>query len=417
MLDQEQLICRIEGHGQLQLDLFCNQARLQIDEGERLFEQLVIGRDYQEAPFIAARICGVCPVAHSLAAIKALEAALNIRVNQLVVWLRKLMLAAQIIQSHLLHLVFLVLPDYSGQSSAADLVKNFPDQYHLVLNIKRVTDQLLEIVGGRIVHPITPTPGGFLKSLDKTRLLSLILDFEQVLDEAQDLIAQFSRLPYPSMNFEPLQLCLADQNSYSFWDGDIISNTNLNFNPRFYRQFIKEEVNYDSSAKIAKISQQGFSVGALARLNLMGKFLNPQAKKMLEGSGITLPLTNPFLNNFAQSVEVLHFLEEILKILYLLAKDENLWREEILTTIKNKTGEAAAAIEAPRGTLYYWFKVENGQVAECDIITPTVQNLTCIEQAANHLLVTNKNKTPQRKYKLVEMLIRAFDPCITCSVH
>lgn len=413
----ENLICRIEGHGKLAIDLEENKARLYVTHGERLFEQLVVGRDYHQAPFIACRICGVCPVAHSLAAIKALEQALQVKVSPLVILLRKLMLAAQIIQSHLLHLFFLTLPDYSGYKSIPDLIKDFPSQYHLVLAIKRVTDQLLQTLTGRVIHPITPTVGGFLKLPDKEQLFSLILDFEAVLDEAEDLVAQFSQLPYPRLNFEPLQLCLSGKDSYSIEGREVISSQKLSFKPEFYQKFIKEEVKFDSAAKYSKIGSKGFMVGALSRLNLQERYLHLRAKKALEKSEIDLPLKNPFLNNFAQSVEVLHFLEEILRTLYYLSKEENIWKEEILRPVVKKMGEGAAAIEAPRGTLYYWFKIENEQVVGCDIITPTAQNLTCIEQSANLLLAWNKDKTPQRKQRLVEMLIRAFDPCITCSVH
>lgn len=417
LIKNEKLICRIEGHGKLKIDLKKNKAKLVIDEGERLFEQLVVSRDYQEAPFIAARICGVCPVAHTLASIKALEVALDIKMSQLVLYLRKLMLYAQIIQSHLLHLFFLSLPDYAGLRSAAELISRYPSLYHLILNIKRVTDTVLETIGARVVHPITPTIGGFLKMPDRERLLSLILDFESVLDEAQDLVRTFAGLKYPKMAFDPLQLCLSDGKSYSVYEGEVVSNRSLSFDPAFYKDYIKEEVNYESSAKSSRLGREGFMVGAEARVNLRSSFLSPKAAVMLAQANMSLPLKNPFLNNFCQSLEILHFLEEMIKILYFLAKDSEIWQQEILMPVKNNSGKGAAAIEAPRGTLYYWFVVKEGKVTACDIVTPTAQNLTSLEQAANQLLKANKDQTPKRKGQLLAMLIRAFDPCITCSVH
>src|SRR3990167_9081841 len=181
-------VTKIEGHGVLNIHFKECRARLEISEGERLFEAVLLGQDATRAPFITSRICGVCPTAHNLASIKAIENALSIKPDPITVELRELMLSGQIIFSHLLHLFFLVLPDYYQVASALKIAKKFPAEYHLALNLKRLSDKLLTTIGGRPIHPTTTMIGGFLKLPDKGELITLKDDIEDVLDEAQDLI-------------------------------------------------------------------------------------------------------------------------------------------------------------------------------------------------------------------------------------
>ncbi len=410
------LIARIEGHGHLKLDMANHKAHLVVSEGERLFEQLVRGRDFQEAPFIACRICGICPVAHSLGSIKALENALGVKVNETIINLRKLMLCCQIINSHLIHLFFLVLPDFTPEKERGiEIIKLYPVEYHMVLKLKKICDRLLEIITGRVVHPITPMVGGFTQEPDRDRLSSLILDIEQVFSGAEELISIFSHLEYPKIsNFNPSQICLDNDKDYSYYDGQISCLTGFKADPGDYQKLIIEQVKYGSPVKYSSFTSKPFVVGALSRLNQFKNRLHRRTNKVLKDMALVLPEKNPFFINVAQAIEIFHFLEEALNLLYWFNRSP---QEEVQVEIPFRSGVGSAAIEAPRGTLYYSFEVKDGKVVYCNILTPTAQNLAAIEEAATSLLTQNKNRPIEEQHNLIEILIRSFDPCITCAVH
>lgn len=408
-------IAKIEGHGNLKIDFQKNKAELHIEEGERLFEGILIGRNYHEAPFITSRICGICPIAHHLASILAIEKAFGIVNNETTENLRKLLLSAQIIQSHNLHLFFLALPDYLGYDSGLEIIKESPAEFHLSLNIKRAMDEIITIVGGRLVHPINPIIGGFAKLPTKNQLAKVRNLLEETIDEVQDVVKLFANLEYPKLNRRTEYLALINKNEYAIYNGQIGSTKTKPFSVKEYKTQIKEIIKPYSTAKFGLKNKHGFMVGALARINLKYRYLNPLSLKILRKLGLELPLNNPFYNNFAQSLEMLHFYEEALIITNkLLEMDLNPRK----TPLKIKPGEGIGTVEAPRGILIHHYKIdENGKITECNIITPTVCNLTNIEEDANELLRITKKLSQTKRKKLLEMLVRAYDPCLTCSVH
>jgi coenzyme F420-reducing hydrogenase alpha subunit len=193
-------ITKIEGHGNLKIDFRKNKAELHIEEGERLFEGILIGRNYKDAPFIVSRICGICPVAHYLASILAIEKAFGVVNNETTINLRKLLLCAQIIQSHNLHLFFLALPDYLNLNSSLELIEKNPAEFHLSLNIKRTMDEVAQIIGGRLVHPVNPIIGGFAKLPTKKQLAKIKNNLEETIDEVEDVVKLFTNLDYPKFS-------------------------------------------------------------------------------------------------------------------------------------------------------------------------------------------------------------------------
>ena len=193
---QPDYIAKIEGHGVLNIGFKECHARLEVEEGERLFEGLILGRNYNDAPFITARICGICPVAHILSSIKALEAALDIKPNDNIVALRRLMLTAQMLQSHALHLYFLALPDYRPISSSIQLAEKYPKEFQIVTNLKRVADKIQTHIGGRNVHPIAAVVGGFTDIPSKANLEELKKMLEAAIKDAQQTAQIFSKIKW-----------------------------------------------------------------------------------------------------------------------------------------------------------------------------------------------------------------------------
>lgn len=413
-------VTKIEGHGVLNIHFKECKARLEVTEGERLFEAVLLGQDATRAPFITSRICGVCPTAHNLASILAVENALNIQTDDLTTSLRQLMLSGQVIFSHLLHLFFLVLPDYYNVASALDLADKFPAEYHLALNLKRLSDHLLTVVGGRPIHPTTTTVGGFIKYPAKGDLVTLQNDIADVLDEAADFVKIFMAIEYPEYRRASEYLSLKNDD-YNLLGDIVISSSGNQFEAKNYKKEIKETVKDYSTAKFGTHNEKPFNVGAIARMGLFYDKLNPKAKR-LAGDFLPNPQShNAFENIKAQAIELMHFLEEASLLISKLLNMEIPEKSQVIvlpTISQNSWG--VGAVEAPRGTLYHAYEIgSDNKIINADIVTPTVQNLTSVEADAEALLKSLQLDQKNQNICVIELekLIRAYDPCITCSVH
>jgi len=415
-----QYVTRIEGHGVLKIDFDQNTAHMQVDEGERMFEAMIVGQKFDKAPWVTSRICGVCPVAHTLAAIKAVEEALRIKPELTAVRLRELLLCGQIIGSHLLHLFFLVLPDYVGVSSAVELAEKFPAEFHLALNIKRFCDKIISIVGGRVVHPVRAVPGGFTMVPTEEEIRSLSLQLEDTIDEAVNLVELFAEQEYPEFSVLEDMLSLADDNSYALYRGMVGLLNGDRFDPRDLENNIQEEVRNYSSAKFSFLKNKTYFTGALTRLNLSSGQLAPRAKNLYNQCFSEEQLNNPFYNNLAQAIEIVHCYEEAEKLIEWLIEESDLQSGLVrpFSGTGYSGGRGVGCVEAPRGLLYHRVNLnENFLIDEYNIITPTSQNVANLEVTCQQLIEKYRDKSDEEKKKLVQMLIRAYDPCLTCSVH
>ena len=410
-------ICKIEGHGNLKLDYKTGKANLVIDEGERLFEQLVLKRPYDDAPFITARICGVCPTAHVLAAIQAIENAFDIKVNKRIDSLRLALEAGQIIQSHALHLFFLAAPDYLNVTNAVELHHDNPAIYKMALSMKRLGDKVVEIIGGRAIHPVTPAVGGFLSIPENEILRELISDLKGMLPTALETVELFSGFKYPSLKRNTEYLAVKNDDKIAYIKGNkIFSNTEFESDIDNYAYAFTENIRVGSNTKYGTRDNHGFMVGALARLSLKPDDLNPKALYALRDIwGKKLPTYNSFHNNIAQAIEIVHLMEEAIKQLEIaIVNSKELARIPFVV----KEGSGVGAVEAPRGTLYHSVRINNdGIITYYDIVTPTVQSLVNLEEDANEMMKQYSDLSEKELYRQIEMLIRAYDPCITCSVH
>ncbi len=401
-------ICRIEGHGNLKLDYKNNKVSLAIDEGERLFEQLVLNHPYEDAPFITARICGVCPTAHVLASIDAIETAFKVEVTPNIVNLRKALQAGQTIQSHALHLFFLALPDYMNVLNAIQLHEENPELFKAAVALKKLGDEVVEVIGGRAVHPVAPVVGGFLSVPSDEKLKKLINDLESHLHLALETVELFAGFHYPTLKRETEYLMSRNRR--------IISNRGLDTPLENYAYAFKENVRAGSQTKYGTRDGHGFMVGSLARLSLDHDSLQPKAAYAYHKIwNKDFPTFNSFHNNIAQAIEMVNLIEEAVLDLKAVLVDKNkLFRVPFVVS----AGSGVGAVEAPRGTLYHSVKTdEKGQIVLYDIVTPTVQNLVNLEEDASELMKQENGKNPEKLYKEIEMLVRAYDPCITCSVH
>lgn len=411
-------IDKIEGHagfiGSL-IDGKIKKAKFEVQLGIRLFERIVIGRNYEEVPIITSRVCGVCPVVHYLTALKALETALGVKPSKETVLLRKLMMLGQIIQSHSLHIFFMSLSDFFNIRNSLALTKKFPKYTKLALDIRNYGNKLISTIGGRSIHPVSAKVGGFRKVPSKQTLLTLFEKNSEILKAALDLALFFSKLRYPKFSRKTEFIALKNKDEYAIYEGNIVSTEGLNIPPKKFEKEIEEiQLPYEV---VKRVLRKGKTImpGALARININHRKLNKKAKKVLKSAGLKLPCYNSFYNIFAQAVEIVHCIEEA----------KNLLGRVIKLDLKNKdvpckvrAGQGVGSIEAPRGTLYHAYKLDRkGKIVRANIITPTAQFISNLEEDLKEFLPKTIGLTEAAQKKKIKMLIRAYDPCVTCSVH
>lgn len=409
---------KIEGHATFYTHLRSgriDEARIIGLDGDRFVEKILFGRKYWEAPIITSRICGICPVIHNITSAKGVEAALGIKVSEQTETLRKLMLCGQMIQSHALHLYLLVLPDFVGMSSSFELQKNHPDLFANAVALKKYADSIIETIGGRAVHPVSNVVGGFKKYPNKNTLKALLEEVKNINEIALKSLTLFNTFDYPEILRDHIYSALSYENEYAFYKGDVRTTEGNVFEAKDYNKYIYEELVPYNRAKFATLKGKEMMVGAMARMNINRNYLPKEVKTILKEMKITDEFKNPFDNILAQTIELYYFIILSEKIIERLLKDKII-EEKIIEPKKYSDGTTAC--EAPRGTLFHYYKIDkDGTILKCDIVTPTVQNLPSLEKDMRLLNPLLKDKKPAERNQLIEMLIRAYDPCITCATH
>lgn len=411
-------ITRVEGHGNLVINIKkgkIEELRLDIVESPRFFEAMILGRTFSDVAHITSRICGICAVSHTSCSLKALETALGVTLSEQTILLRKIIYNAEVIQSHVLHLYFLVVPDFFGVGSVFGLL---PDKKEIVargMRLKSLANDICALIGGRHVHPCSMVVGGFASLPDKKALKLCKERLEALMPDIDATVNFFKGLKIPDFERETEYLSLSHQNEYAFYDGSITSSDGGTIEPSRYLEKIKEYIVSHSTAKHAKSKRASYMVGALARFNNNHKQLHPKAKDAAQHLGLKAACYNSFMNNLAQVVETVHCFEDTI---VLMDKILSTGLEQEKVEIKPKAGNGVGAVEAPRGTLYHEHSLdENGCVTYGNYIIPTAQNLANIEKDIEALVPEILDRSKDEITNTVEMLVRAYDPCISCATH
>lgn len=413
-------IAKIEGHTGFMASVIkgdVKSAKLEVKEGIRLIEGILVGRHYKDMPIIAQRICGICPIVHNLTAIKAIENAMKIEVSEETEKLRRVMEDAQFIHSHALHLFFLSLADFLDIENDLDLIKEYPEETKKAIRIREYGMALVKIIGGRVVHPLTNEVGGFKKIPTLDEIKQLIANGEEILPVALELAAFFKTIKTPNFSRPTEYISLKTEGEYAIYDGNLTSNKGLNIDvQKFEENFHELQRPKEIIKRVMHDGKTSYMVGAIARINNNHEKLSTNASKYLKSLDFNMPDYNPFHNVLYQMVEVVHCIEDSVKLLKELAHAnlENAITKEYVV----REGNAAAAIEAPRGTLYYWVDIDaKGYIKNVNIITPTAQFLTHLEDDIAAFIpgiLEDDEKAMERKMRA---FIRAYDPCISCAVH
>jgi len=410
-------LTRVEGHGNIVVNVKegrIEELRLEIVESPRFFEMMLKGRRWDEAAAITARICGICALGHTTASVLATEAATGMVPDEETVLLRKLLVHGETIQSHILHLYFLVAPDLLGVGSVIPLAETHPEVVKRALRLKKLANYMCDLLIGRKVHPIAYVPGGFTRWPEKKDFLTVhqaLLDAREDLEATVELLAG---IPMPDLTRETEYLALKDPKEYALYTGDIASTLGQVSPPHTYRERIQEWVAPHSAAKHVKAQKDAFAVGALARFNVNHAMLRPWAKQVAERIGLRGPSHNPFHNNLAQLVEAVHCYEDAIEIAAELSRRS--YRHERQKPVR--FGRGVGATEVPRGTLYHDYTYDkDGYILEANCIIPTGQNLANIEKDMEALVTKVIDKPQDEIRHSFEMLVRAYDPCISCATH
>ncbi|MCP5005744.1 MAG: Ni/Fe hydrogenase subunit alpha, partial [Planctomycetes bacterium] len=311
-------ITRVEGHGNVVINVKegkIQELRLEIVESPRFFEAMVLGRTYKEVAHITSRICGICAVTHTTTSIRAIEEALGFEPSGQTLKLRKLLLHAEYIQSHVLHVYFLAAPDFFGVGSVFGLVEGNEENVLRGMKLKTLANDLCALIGGRHVHPITLNIGTFSKVPEEKDMVAFKKRMEDARPEIEEMVSFFKTLKTPEFERETEYLSLTDPDEYAFYGGDIKSSDNGIVKVSDYLERVKEFMVDYSTSKQAKSSRDSYMVGSLARFNNNYEQLHPRARETAEELGLKHPCYNPYMNNIAQVVETVHCFEDSIRLM------------------------------------------------------------------------------------------------------
>ncbi len=413
-------ITRVEGHGNLIVkaeDGKVTEARWEVTESPRFFEVMLRGRPWHDAHVLASRICGICSVSHQLASLQATEAALGVTPSEQTILLRKLVYAGEVIESHILHIYFLAAPDFLGAGSILPLMDTDPETVLRGLRLKHLGNDIMEVVGGRRVHPQAIQAGRFGRLPDRRDLESLETRLEAALADLDKTVELFKELSLPDFSRETEFISLKHPAEYAFIRGDIASTDTGVAPAETYLDITREFVVPHSTAKFARHARDSYAVGALARFNNNFAQLHPRAKEAARALGLKAPCYNPFMNNVAQVVETVHEVEEAREAIARLL-ETGIKPEEPPAPVPMRPGRGVGAVEAPRGLLIHDYTYDaRGFIAAANLVIPTNQNHASIQQDLDAFAPALLGREEREIRRLCEALVRSYDPCISCSTH
>ncbi|MGQ9731505.1 MAG: Ni/Fe hydrogenase subunit alpha [Candidatus Zipacnadales bacterium] len=417
-------VTRIEGHGDIVVNVTNGKletCELRITESPRFFEAMLRGRPWQDAVHITCRICGICSTGHTMASVRAMENALGITPSEQTMLLRRVLLHGETLQSHYLHVLFLAAPDFLGVGSVFPLVATHPDVVKMALRLKRLSNDVCHVIGGRHIMPISVRAGGFTKIPPADELAKLRERLAASMADVNRCAEIFSTFKNPELEREMEFVALTDPGMYPFLKGKVKSSYGTVVDEMNYRDLITEHVELHSTSKHASTKDGPYMVGALARYNINHEWLRPESKAVADLLGLKPGCQSSFFNNQAQIVEIVECTLDAIDLIDKLL-ERGLDYDDVvgatLDAVEWKPGRGAAAVEVPRGILFHDYTVgEDGLITDANLIIPTGQNYGSIEADMRTLVPTILDKPRDEIALTLEMLVRAYDPCISCSVH
>jgi coenzyme F420-reducing hydrogenase alpha subunit len=413
-------LARVEGEGALTVRLRdgkVDDVQLRIFEAPRFFEAFLRGRSMQEVPDITARICGICPVAYQMSSCHALEAVVDIEVGEPLRSLRRLLYCGEWIESHVLHVGFLHAPDFLGYESAIAMAQDRPEYAELIrsaLKLKKVGNAIVQLLGGREIHPINIRVGGFYRVPARREMETLGEQLKQVHDIARLLVRWTAGLDFPHFEHDYEFVALRHETEYPMNEGRVVSSRGLDIPMSAFAEHFEEyQVPYSNALQCRRKNGGAYFVGPLARWNLNSDRATPEVQAAARDTGIAWPCRNPYVGIVARALETLYAVEEAVRI---IAAYEPPDRPSV--PYGPRAGEAGWATEAPRGILYHRYAtLPDGRIASATIIPPTSQNQRQIEEDLIRFAPSVLDLPEDQAAWRCEHVVRNYDPCISCATH
>jgi coenzyme F420-reducing hydrogenase alpha subunit len=410
-------LARVEGEGSLYVKIKNNRvvdAKFKIFEPPRFFEAFLRGRKYYEAPDITARICGICPIAYQMSSARAMENAFGIKVDGPIRELRRLIYCGEWIQSHALHVYMLHAPDFLGYESVIHMAKDYEDVVKQALELKKIGNELMQLIGGRDIHPINAAVGGFYRIPPGDRFPELAEKLKWARDASIAMVRLVAGFNFPDLERDYEYVALKHPKEYPFNEGRLVSNKGLDIDISEYENHF-EEIHAEHSNALQSVNKVrgAYHVGPLARFNLNFEQLPKVCKDLAKELNFLPPLNNPFKSIVARSIETLFACEEALRIM------ENFKvPEQPRVEMKVRAGTGYGCTEAPRGICWHKYTVDDeGIIQFAKIVPPTSQNQRTIEEDLRDYVSRHVDTPKDRLTRECEQAIRNYDPCISCATH
>ncbi len=412
------MLARVEGEGAMYVQLegsTVREVKLRIYEPPRFFEAFLRGRAFTEAADICARICGICPVAYQMSAVRAMEDACGVAIDEGPIRdLRRLIYCGEWIESHSLHVYMLHAPDFLGYPGAIEMARDHRQIVEQGLQMKKAGNTVLALIGGREIHPINVRVGGFYRAPSRSQLRSLTEPLKRAREIALATVRWAAALPFPEVELEPEYVALSDPGGYPIDRGRIVSSRGLDIGPtEFDEHFCEQHVEH-STALHATLRERGtYLTGPLARYNLSSDRLRPAAGQAARDAGLSAPCRNPFQSIIVRAVELVEATDEALALV-------EAYEEPDVPAVEltPRRGVGHGATEAPRGLLYHRYEIdEDGTILDARIIPPTSQNQRAIEEDLRAVVERHVDLPDEDLTLRCEQAIRNHDPCISCSTH
>ncbi len=411
-------LARVEGEGGMYVrvsDGRVEQVRLDIYEPPRFFEAFLAGRSYTEPPDITARVCGICPVAYQTSACHAIEAACGIAVPGPLADLRRLLYCGEWISSHALHIYMLHAPDFLGYPGAVEFAREHREIVERGLSLRRAACTLMEVIGGRSIHPVNVRVGGFFRAPRAGEIARLAGQLRLALDLAVDTVRWVAGFDFPDFTSDHELLALQQPGSYPIDSGTLVSSGGLAFPAASFEQHVIEEQVPHSTALHARLAgrERSYLTGPLARYTLNSRWLPPVAAAAAREAGLGPGCRNPFQSIVVRAVEMVCAAEEALRLIEAYQEPDSPF---VPAEPRAATGHGVS--EAPRGVLYHRYELDAaGIVRSARIIPPTSQNQAAIQDDLRGFVQDRLSLDDERLTRECEQAIRNYDPCISCATH
>jgi len=410
-------LARVEGEGSLYIKLVGERVadvKLKIYEPPRFFEAFLRGRHFSEAPDITARICGICPIAYQMSAVHAIERALGIQITPAVRLLRRLFYCGEWIESHTLHVYMLHAPDFLGYADAIAMAKDHRAVVEKALRLKKIGNRIVQLLGGREIHPISAAVGGFYKVPTEQQLRELVGDLEWALEASLETVRWTARLEFPNFEQDYEFVALCHEREYPFNEGRLVSNRGLDIDTAEYEDhFVELHVKHSNALHSVVRGRDSYLVGPLARFNLNFDKLPETVQRVAIDVGLRPPVKNIFRSIVVRAVELVFACAEALRAIREYEPPASPRVE-----VHNQIGVGQAITEAPRGILYHHYALdENGKILAAKIVPPTSQNQKRIEDDLREYAPRLVARPIEEATWKCEQAIRSYDPCISCATH